>query len=235
MKKLPVEYVEARKKYILFKNDLGVTTSARNGWIYEDFMYRHLREIGVDLTGTNVIDIGGNFGFHTLEFADLAGHVYSFEPQKIIYYQLCGNIVLNGYTNITAYNIALDDSQSPHKMLMENPDYTSDDSINIGNSHLNAWTHNGNNEVEVRSLDSYEFDNVSFMKIDVQGYEVSVLNGARRTIAKNRPVIFIEVEDGQLSIYGYKPEDVFSILSELNYSYTKIGVYDYIALPSERF
>ena len=235
MKKLPIEYVDTHKKYILFKNDHGVTTCARNGWIYEDFMYKHIQEIGLDLSGTNVIDIGGNFGFHTLEFADLAGHVHSFEPQRLIYYQLCGNVILNEYTNVTAHNIALDDSSSPHTMLIENPDYTSDEPINIGNSHLNAWTDKGSNEVEVRSLDSYGFDNVSLMKIDVQGYEVSVLNGARKTISKNRPVIFIEVEDGQLNIYGYKPNDVFSILDELGYSYTKIGVYDYLALPKERF
>ena len=232
--KLPIEYIENRKKYILFKNDCGVTDMTRRGGIYEHYIFDYIRN-NIDIKGKNIIDVGANFGFHTLEFADLVetGKVYSFEPQRLIYYQLCGNIILNGYDNIEAYNVALSNEVS--KLKMENLQYHSNNTINIGNAHLNAYTDNGFNWVDVKKLDDYEFENVAVLKIDVQGYEPNVLDGAKKTILKHRPIIFIEVEKPQLEIYGWKESDVFQRLSDLNYDYKKVinaeHLVDYIAIP----
>ena len=233
MNKLPTEYVNTRKQYILFKNDCGVTDMTRRGGIYEHYMFDYIRH-NLDVAGSTIIDIGANFGFHSLEFADLVGEngsVISFEPQKLIYYQLCGNIILNGYSNITAYNLALSDEMTTLKM--ENLNYYSNETINIGNAHLDAYTDNSYNDVEVRTLDSFEFDSISVIKIDVQGYEPKVLDGASNTITKHRPVIFIEVESPQLQIYGYKDVDVFARLEKLGYQYKKIidvpQLVDYVA------
>ena len=235
MKKLPIEYVENRKKYILFKNDCGVTDMARRGGVYEHYIFDYIKN-NIDVNGKNIIDIGANFGFHTLEFADLVGndgHIFSFEPQKLVYYQLCGNVILNGYDNVTTYNVALGNENSTLKM--ENLQYYSNETINIGNAHLNQYYDNGYNWVEVKKLDDYEFENVSVIKIDVQGYEPNVLNGAIKTINKHRPFIFIEVEEPQLSIYNFSKDDVFNILKDLNYTFKKVldadHLVDYIAIP----
>jgi FkbM family methyltransferase len=234
--KLPIEYVETRKKYILFKNDCGVTDMTRRGGIYEHYIFDYIKE-KLDVKGTVIIDVGANFGFHTLEFADLVGdegRVYSFEPQRLVYYQLCGNILLNGHDNIYPYNVALSDEQNI-VLKMENLQYHSDQPINIGNAHLNACTDLSYNFVDVKTLDSYEFWNVSVLKIDVQGYEPKVLDGAKETILKNKPVIFIEVEEPQLSIYGWKQNDIFERLEALGYTYTKVldaeHLVDYVAIP----
>lgn len=233
--KLPIELIESTKKYILFKNDCGVSDMTRRGGIYEHYIFDWIKN-NLDVKDRVIIDIGSNFGFHTLQFADLVGDtgkVYSFEPQKLIYYQLCGNIILNGYDNIEAYNVALGNEVS--KLKMENLQYHSDNTINIGNAHLNAYTDNGFNWVDVKKLDDYEFENVAVLKIDVQGYEPNVLDGARQTILKNKPIIFIEVEKPQLEIYGWTEDDVFKRLSELNYNYKKVidaeHLVDYIAIP----
>lgn len=235
MKKLPTEYIETRKKYILFKNDCGVTDMTRRGGIYEHYIFDYIKN-NINVENTNIIDVGANFGFHTLEFADLVGnggHVYSFEPQKIIYYQLCGNIILNGYDNITGHNIALGNEESILKM--ENLQYHSKNTINIGNAHLNAFYDNGFNYVDVKKLDDYNFNNISVIKIDVQGYEPNVLDGSIKTILKNKPIIFIEVEPPQLEIYGFKPEDIFKRLTSLGYTYQKVldveHLVDYVAFP----
>jgi len=234
--KLPIEYVETRKKYALFKNDAGVTDMTRRGGIYEHYIFDYIRNY-VDIKGKNIIDVGANFGFHTLEFADLTedGNVYSFEPQKYVYYQLCANIILNGYGNITAYNIALSDEYA--NLKMENLDYFSEDTINIGNAHLNAYTNLAYNMVDVKPLDSYNFENIAVLKIDVQGYEPRVLDGAIETIMKNRPIIFIEVEEPQLAIYGWTKNDVFNRLDSLGYTYKKIidaeHLVDYVAIPNK--
>jgi FkbM family methyltransferase len=233
---LPTEYVEARdKKYILFKNDCGVTDITRKGGVYEHYIFDYIKE-KLNVEGTTIIDVGANFGFHTLQFRDLvgeSGQVISFEPQKIVYYQLCGNIVLNGHNNITAYNIALSDEVNVLKM--ENLQYHSEGDINIGNAHLDACYDNGYNLVNVNTLDSFNFENVSVLKIDVQGYEPKVLDGAKETILKNKPVIFIEVEAPQLIIYGWKEEDIFNRLESLGYKYEKVidaaHLVDYVSTP----
>jgi FkbM family methyltransferase len=234
MRRLPTEYVKTRKEYILFKNDCGVSDMTRRGGIYEHYIFDYIED-NIDIKGKTIIDVGANFGFHTLEFADLVdgGKVISFEPQKLVYYQLCGNIILNGYDNIIAHNIALSDEHT--NLKMENLQYHSTDTINIGNAHLDAYYGSGYNDVEVRPLDSYEFENVAVLKIDVQGYEPKVLDGAIETIKKHKPIIFIEVEKPQLQIYGWTENDVFSRLDSLGYEYKKVidaeHLVDYIAIP----
>jgi FkbM family methyltransferase len=233
---LPTEYVESRdKKYILFKNDCGVTDITRKGGVYEHYIFDYIKE-KLNVEGTTIIDVGANFGFHTLQFRDLvgeSGQVISFEPQKLVYYQLCGNIILNGHDNITAYNIALSDEVNVLKM--ENLQYHSERDINIGNAHLDACYDNAYNLVNVNTLDSFSFENVSVLKIDVQGYEPRVLDGAKETILKNKPVIFIEVEAPQLIIYGWKEEDIFNRLESLGYKYEKVvdaaHLVDYVSTP----
>lgn len=233
--KLPIEYVEPRKKYILFKNDCGVTDIARRGGIYEHYIFDYIRN-NIDIKGKNIIDAGANFGFHSLEFADLVGEngkVHSFEPQRLVYYQLCGNVLLNGHDNIFTYNIALSNESATLKM--ENLQYHSENTINIGNAHLNAYTDIAFNYVDVRPLDIFKFDNVAVLKIDVQGYEPNVLDGAINTIQRNMPIIFIEVEKPQLEIYGWNEHDIFSRLDNLNYTYEKVlnvdHLVDYVAKP----
>jgi FkbM family methyltransferase len=205
---------------------------ARKGGIYEHYIFDYIRE-KIDIKGKNIIDIGANFGFHTLEFAELVehGHVFSFEPQKLVYYQLCGNVILNGFDNVTTYNTALSDEVNVLKM--ENLQYHSEVDINIGNAHLDACYDNGYNLVNVNTLDSYNFENVSILKIDVQGYEPRVLDGAKETINKNKPTIFIEVEEPQL--YGMESKDIFERLDALGYEYKKTidasHLVDYVATP----
>ena len=70
MRRLPTEYIKTRKEYIIFKNDCGVSDMTRKGGIYEHYIFDYIRD-NVDIKGKTIIDVGANFGFHTLEFADL--------------------------------------------------------------------------------------------------------------------------------------------------------------------
>lgn len=233
---LPIEIVDTRKKYILFKNDCGVSDMTRKGGIYEHYIFDWIRN-NIDVKGKTIIDIGANFGFHTLEFSDLvgdSGKVFAFEPQRLVYYQLCGNTLINCRSNITNYNLALSDEIT--QLKMENLQYESEGTINIGNAHLNAYTDNGFNWVDVKPLDLFEFENVAVIKIDVQGFEPKVLDGAKETIKKHKPIIFIEVELPQLQIYGWTEKDIFDRLDMLGYTYKKVidaaHLVDYVAIPN---
>lgn len=234
---LPTQYYDARKKYVLFKNDCGVSHVASIGGVYEKYIFDYIKA-NIEVEGTTIIDIGANFGFHSLEFADLvgdSGRVEAFEPQRLVYYQLCGNIMLNGYDNIHAHNLAL--GSETGKVLIETPQYYNDSTINIGNAHVNAYTQAGSHEVDLIKLDDLNFNKVSVIKIDVQGFEPFVLDGAVNTIAKHKPHIFIEIEEPQLGIYNFKAADVISRLESMGYTLKKLveadHIVDYIAVPNE--
>jgi FkbM family methyltransferase len=234
---LPTEFVDKRRKYILFRNDCGVSDIARWGGIYEKYLFDYIRG-NIDVKGKNIVDIGANFGFHSLEFAEMvgsSGKVYSFEPQRLVYYQLCGNVIVNGLGNVICHNVGLGSKEEVSEL--ENQDYYSGKTINIGDTHTSRFTGNGKELVQIRTLDSYELENVSVIKIDVQGYEPFVLDGGRETILRNKPYIFIEIEPPQLEIYDFSPSDVFRRLEELGYTVQKIldapHLFDYVAIPNK--
>lgn len=139
--------------------------------------------------GTTVIDAGAHIGTHTLALAKLAGpegRVYAFEPQRKIYRELVYNMRLNGAANVVPLRVALGERAGVIEMAQATPG-------NEGGTQVGL----GGDRAELRTLDSFGFRNVSFIKIDVEGFEDQVLDGARQTIQRNRPAILIEIQGGQ--------------------------------------
>lgn len=231
------------RKYILFPKDNAVTSSLFNNTLYEPYLYQFILQNNLDISGTNVVDIGANNGQVTVEFAHLVGDggkVFSFEPQRIIFQQLCGNVFFNGLDNVYAFNLALGNDVGT--INVERPDYFSQDFVNFGNVHVGVQSNY--DLVAINKLDNFALNKVSIIKIDVQGYEKKVLLGAKETIEKNRPIIYIEIEEDQLEIYGDTQNDIFDLLSEYNYSFTRFDegkkyftnsgfCLDFVAIPNE--
>lgn len=221
--KARVFYSTARN-YLLFPNDNAVTSSLINGWEYEPYFFDFLSDNLIDLSGCDVIDIGANNGIFTVEFADLVGdngRVFSFEPQRIIFQQLCGNIFANGFDNVWAFNIAVGSYDGLVKMEVPNY-YVSETPINLGDvSVQNKTSRTDTEEVQIIRLDSLEFLNLILIKIDVQGYECEVIEGAKETISKHRPFLYIEVEPTQLAKFDRVENDLFSLMESLGYLYRR--------------
>jgi FkbM family methyltransferase len=138
--------------------------------------------------GMIVVEAGSNVGSHSLALARLAGptgRLYAFEPQRRLFQALCANFALNDIGNAYAYQAGL--GKEAGKMFLAPADYT--EKTNFAGLSLRD---DGLEEVEVRTIDSFELPTLDFLKIDVEAMEVAVLEGAAKSIARSRPLIFVE-------------------------------------------
>ena len=207
-------------RYALFPNDNAVTSSIIQGWQYEPYMFDFLKLNMIDTLGKDIADVGANNGNFAVDFAHLVGQdgrVFSFEPQRIIYYQLCSNIFINGLENVFAHNIAIGDKLGNIKI--ERPNYHHDGPVNFGDVKVSDIISEDTqyDEVEIKTLDSFNFNDLVFIKIDVQGHEPFVIDGAKETIAKHRPYLFVEFEDHLLQKIGSSEEMLKSQIEQLGY------------------
>ena len=82
----------------------------KNNGSWEFHLYEFYSQI---LTKEDIcVDAGANLGFHAIQFGKLSKRVYAFEPQPMIYNQLCANILFNGLDNvIVSYRLGLGDKE----------------------------------------------------------------------------------------------------------------------------
>jgi FkbM family methyltransferase len=149
---------------------------------------------------THFLDIGSNYGCHSIGVANEIkknngnGKVYSFELQPEIFKLFEENVKLNGLEEVIIPQFfGLGDKNENKNFIVPN-DY--DVNANPGGlSFLNQnLDENSKNEnAEIKRLDDLNIDNISVIKIDVEGYELEVFEGGKATIEKNRPVIIIEM------------------------------------------
>ncbi len=139
--------------------------------------------------GSIVIEAGANMGAHTLTLARLvtrSGVVIAFEPQRILFQTLCANLALNSVPNVYAFQQAL--GAEAGAVFVPSLDYTKDN--NFGGLALGSYQ--SGERVPVSTLDDFNFPGCHFLKVDVEGMELAVLQGASKLIGRFRPVIYIE-------------------------------------------
>lgn len=212
-----VKHITNNLKFALFPNDNAVSSSIINGWQYEPYMFDFLEINNIVTSGKDIVDIGANNGSFAVDFSHLVGDkgsVHSFEPQRIIYYQLCGNVFMNGIDNVYCYNLAIGDTES--EIQIEKPDYFKNGSVNFGNVKVGKID-TDSVLVQQRTLDSFDFKDIVFIKIDVQGYELNVIKGAEKTIQKHRPYLFVEFEDDLLIEAGTSEKELQEKIESLGY------------------
>lgn len=139
-------------------------------------------EMILSLASGLCLDIGANFGVMGQALEANGFSVVAFEPQPDVYNVLRKNI------SGTCYNLGLGDEPGTAHM----PKILTGSKANYGGQSIGSRNELGTIPVEVRTLDSFGFENVGFMKIDVEGFEEKVLRGGVETIARCRPIMYIE-------------------------------------------
>lgn len=81
-------------------------------------------------------------------------------------------------------------------------------------------------------LDAFRFDNVDFIKVDCEGFELPILRGAAETILSNRPVICVEQKPGHAQRFGYRETEAVDYLVGLGYQVRQVLSGDYVMVPS---
>jgi len=140
--------------------------------------------------GRVAIDVGANKGVYTYHLSRLCPHVHSFEPNPKMHWILTRALPKNA----TAYTCALSDREGSAELIV--PIYGKNfTNAGASLSTLKKEGQHGAVTVQTRTLDSFNFTNVGFIKIDVEGFERTVLTGAAETIRRERPTILVEMEE----------------------------------------
>ncbi len=192
---------------------------------------------------STIFDIGANIGTHSVPMALKAsnGVVFSFEPAKKTYQFLLKNI----YNLKNIYPVLLAVSEKSGKATFHNASDNAYSGLNITGKKPIVDTEN---VLTISTDDFVHLQNINkldFIKIDVEGHEQSVINGAMKTLANLRPKILIEICEDEKN--GVKPQTLIQQIIDAGYKpytisgwkiipYEKVNTkdYNYLFIPTEQ-
>lgn len=203
---------------INFLLDISETNGHSNYYSLDDgykILFSHINE------GMNVIDIGANIGAITLQMAkkiSKSGNVFSFEPSPYNFKQANKNISLNNFSNIKLINQGLGNKKETAFLYNVNPNNRGMLRLLPEDDQSKSYE---KEEVEIDTLDSnmqkFSIAKPDFIKIDVEGFEYKVLQGAHETLSKFKPILFIELVDNNLREQKSNAKELIQYLKLLNY------------------
>lgn len=170
--------------------------------------------------GMTVVDVGGNIGIYTRYFSGLAGpggQVHSFEPGPVNFGHLEENT--RRLANVVINHAAVGERNGVIKLFMS-------DELNVDHRTFDSGDGRASVDVPVVSLDEYfkPGQKADFIKIDVQGYELNVLQGARRVLSENADLrILVEYWPWGLKKAAAEPADLLNLLGSLGFRINKVS------------
>lgn len=154
----------------------------------------------------HAIDIGANYGLMSYNMSKKFEIVSAFEIVPQIIKCLKINVSEHNLKNVTVYNCGLGNKKDKVALNF--------DPTSTFSTHVNLEAQNKNASVE--TLDSFEFKNVDFIKIDAEGFESFIIQGGIKTIIRDKPVILYERKSHGLR-YGFDHNSVLDFLKDYGY------------------
>jgi len=199
---------------------IGQALFSRSYMVYKRLVEaRHTAALMTYITpGTCVIDVGANIGFFTLQFAQQVGgdgHVFSIEPESHNFNQLLKQLQRAGLASrVTALQAVAADSAGERHLQLD-PYHPANHKISSQGVVVTAVT--------LDALAASRAQPVSFIKIDVQGAEMQVLDGGWQLIKTQHPALFIECDDSALQGFGSSAAALIHRMSEAGYRIHEVG------------
>ncbi len=216
---------EGREFLIAVERDVFVPAALDDYMVYWVFVNGYHRDAVVRLSrelmlpGDKVLDVGANIGLWAMGAAravGASGAVHAVEPIPENHARLVSNLALNGLTHVRTAQVAF--SNRSGSVTMYRPSY--------GNSgHPSLGRRDGVDlpvAIEAITLDDYcereGLAHIDFVKIDVEGAELLVLQGATELLASpDAPLILFEVNEDTARKLGVRTKDVKKLLAANGY------------------
>lgn len=181
--------VKAKYGYVIFnKNDDYIGKAFEKYGEFSDAEAELFKQICAK--DDIVVDIGANIGAHTLLFSQLVGEkgrVFAYEPQRVVFQTLCANMAINSIQNTECYQTVIS-SESKTTLI---PDIRYDLPGNHGGFKVQEF--NSGVKIPVSTLDELlDVPRLKLIKIDVEGMEHNVIEGAQNTITFHKPFLYVE-------------------------------------------
>ena len=171
--------------------------------------------------GDIFVDVGANIGLFTIIASNKVGSngkVYAFEPTSETYGKLIQNIKINQSKNIVCKNVAVSNREGKAYISINGSNNSALNSIVSGLDNTTVCE-----EIQCIVLDQFFQENkisgvIKLIKIDVEGWELPVLQGMFQELKAARPELIIEVNENNYRNVGYEVEDILNLLEQLNYN-----------------
>ena len=176
----------------------------------------------LNLSGMTVYDVGAFHGLLTLFFASRAKAVFCFEPNSQNHKRLMENLMLNGVKNVQVHKVGVGSRRETRRMV-GSPLTPGGASVDLETVAELMRTRVGTmiEEISLVTLDEELFQAglppPDFIKIDIEGWEIEALRGARKTLEVYRPALFLEMHGETTREKRRKVAEIVSFLWEINY------------------
>jgi FkbM family methyltransferase len=142
--------------------------------------------------GSTAVDVGANRGYYSYALSQIASYVEAFEPNP----ELARFAAAKLGANVQVHQVALSNREGAGTLYVPQTEQGIALHLlaNLGQVHPSH--HADEIEVRLATLDSYGFDDVGFIKIDAEGSEMDIIEGARETISRHRPTLLVELLAG---------------------------------------
>jgi len=218
-------------KKIVYRNRIVLDLDI-NDWIQQNLYFldqyeeKEIRFLESMLKpGDLFIDVGANIGLFSLVASAIigeSGKVYAFEPYSKNFDKLLHHVKLNRLGNVIAERRAVSDKSGWIDIK------ANDDDLNDGMFSAYVDTFTSSESVPTIELDQYIKDNIKqpirFVKMDIEGGEYLAIKGMSTTLAKDHPVVLVEINPDILSKTSFTPTMIEDEFFRLKYSKYYLGL-----------
>ena len=182
-----------------------------------------------------VLDVGAQTGCFTL-LSKFFPHStwYAFEPIREAANELKNNLELNGIKNVSVYEMGISSSSGQEVLKLPLDQHWGVASMGKDPLRFSSYEERA---IHCMALDEFaehhQIDPVDFIKIDVEGWEWHVLTGGEELIAKDRPIILMELNETNMQQCGIKKEQIIQFLEKHQYIWSFISAEDLLCLPNK--